>query len=62
MDLNSFISLKGLLIILSILSDKPNRLKPIYAEIIVCIMLLKKVIKVILWKILLIIFLVKMIL
>ena len=59
--LNSFISLKGLLIILSILSDEPNLLKPIYADIIVCIMLLKNV-KVILWKILLIIFLLKMIL
>ena len=54
-------SLKGLLIILSILSDEPNLLKPIYADIIVCIMLLKNV-KVILWKILLIIFLLKMIL
>ena len=61
MDLNSFISLKGLLIILSILSDEPNPLKPIYADIIVGIMLLKNV-KVILWKILLIIFLLKMIL
>ena len=61
MDLNSFILLKGLLIILSILSDEPNLLKLIYADIIVCIMLLKNV-KVILWKILLIIFLLKMIL
>ena len=52
---------KRLLIILSILSDEPNLLKPIYADIIVCIMLLKNV-KVILWKILLIIFLLKMIL
>ena len=42
MDLNSFISLKGLLIILSTLSDEPNLLKLIYADIIVCIMLLKK--------------------
>ena len=56
-----FILLKGLLIILSILSDEPNLLKPIYADIIVCIMLLKNV-KVILWKILLIVFLLKMIL
>ena len=61
MDLSSFILLKGLLIILSILSDEPNLLKPIYVDIIVCIMLLKNV-KVILWKILLIIFLLKMIL
>ena len=60
-DLNSFILLKGLLIILSILSDEPNLLKLIYVDIIVCIMLLKNV-KVILWKILLIIFLLKMIL
>ena len=60
MDLNSFISLKGLLIILSILSDKPNLLKPIYADIIFYIMLLKNV-KVIQWKIFLIIFLLKMI-
>ena len=52
---------KRFLIILSILSDKPNLLKPIYVDIIVCIMLLKNV-KVILWKILLIIFLLKMIL
>ena len=52
---------KGLLIILSILSDEPNLLKPMYVDIIVCIMLLKNV-KVILWKILLIIFLLKMIL
>ena len=59
--LNSFISLKGLLIILSILSDQPNLLKLIYVDIIVCIMLLKNV-KVILWKILFIIFLIKMIL
>ena len=44
-----------------ILSDEPNLLKPIYVDIIVCIMLLKNV-KVILWKILLIIFLLKMIL
>ena len=42
MDLNSFILLKGLLIILSILSDEPNLLKPIYVDIIVCIMLLNK--------------------
>ena len=52
---------KSLLIILSILSDEPNLLKPMYVDIIVCIMLLKNV-KVILWKILLIIFLLKMIL
>ena len=35
MDLNLFISLKGLLIILSILSDGPNLLKPMYVDIIV---------------------------
>ena len=32
MDLNSFISLKGLLIILSILSDEPNLLKQMYGH------------------------------
>ena len=42
-------------------SDEPNLLKPIYVDIIVCIMLLKNV-KVILWMILFIIFLIKMIL
>ena len=56
---NLLISLKGLLIILSILLDEPNLLKPMYVDIIVCIILLKNV-KVILWKILLIIFLIKM--
>ena len=35
MDLNLFIWLKGFLIILSILSDEPNLLKPMYVDIIV---------------------------
>ena len=59
MDLNLFISFKSLLIIFSILSDELNLLKPMYVDIIVCIILLKNV-KVILCKILLIIFLIKM--
>ena len=59
MDLNLLILLKGLLIILSTLSDEPNLLKLMYVDIIVYIILLKNV-KVILWKILLIIFLIKM--
>ena len=59
MDLNLLISLKSLLIIFSILSDELNLLKPMYVDIIVCIILLKNV-KVILCKILLIIFLIKM--
>ena len=60
-DLNLLISLKSLLIIFSILSDELNLLKLMYVDIIVCIILLKNV-KVILCKILLIIFLIKMML